>query len=187
MTCAGACPRVARSWSTCAPGPMTSRTPATLCRIAITPWSWSPARKPGRNCLTWARHGTSVFAGPDFDLPAAKHGAPAPAGTAVAVLTRGPSPELRGRTWAPLPGAAAEADDLRRLLDGSPFGPVRTYAGPEATEEALKALRAPRVLHLATHGFFLPRRAGADLPAAAGAGPTARLQAAADPLLRSGL
>ncbi|HEY5870964.1 MAG TPA: CHAT domain-containing tetratricopeptide repeat protein, partial [Candidatus Tectomicrobia bacterium] len=49
-----------------------------------------------------------------------------------------------------LPGAEAEASALRKLL---PQATVLTAA--RATEDALKHSMAPRIVHIATHGFFL--------------------------------
>jgi len=51
----------------------------------------------------------------------------------------------------PLPGTAAEVAAIRALL---PNATVLVEAG--ATENALKQVEAPRILHIATHGFFLP-------------------------------
>jgi MYXO-CTERM domain-containing protein len=57
---------------------------------------------------------------------------------------------------------------------------ARLLLGAEATEQAVKAARGPRILHLATHGFFLP---GSWLaPRGEGA-----LSDVENPLLRSGL
>jgi CHAT domain-containing protein/tetratricopeptide (TPR) repeat protein len=43
--------------------------------------------------------------------------------------------------------------------------PVDVWVGPQATEPGLKALVSPpRVLHLATHGFYRPPAEAADLP-----------------------
>src|SRR5262249_10496263 len=60
--------------------------------------------------------------------------------------------ELR---FAPLAGTAGEATALKRLL---PEATVLTEAA--ATETALKQLQGPRILHVATHGFFLADHEG---------------------------
>lgn len=117
--------------------------------------------------------GTVVFAGPDFDL--SLDGASLP-------------PERRGRPWKPLEGAAAEVNDIHKLLGEGTFAPVQTFQNGEAREEKLRAVRSPRLLHLATHGFFYPRPEGVNKPTARDLrGPESRLRAADDPLLRSGL
>jgi CHAT domain-containing protein len=55
--------------------------------------------------------------------------------------------------FVPLSGTAGEATALKRLL---PEATVLT--GVAATETALKQLRGPRLLHVATHGFFVANR-----------------------------
>ncbi|TET52663.1 MAG: CHAT domain-containing protein, partial [Anaerolineales bacterium] len=93
----------------------------------------------------------------------------------------GPSPRTRGRrafgmekmTWDPLPGTEQEARNIKRV-----FPEARLLVGKLASESAVKKLAAPRLLHLATHGFFLPDRGD---PAAH------RLASIENPLLRSGL
>jgi CHAT domain-containing protein len=144
-----------------------------------------PATKPGQ--------GTVVFAGPDFKADAAQRLAQIekvlPKNKVVA--TRGElGSGLRSKGWSPLPGAAAEAKSIRSLLQDSKFGPVTTYTGSAAAEEVFKAMPAPRVLHLATHGFYLDREPPAENIDfdGAGAGFTrARLRQADNPLLRSGI
>ena len=58
--------------------------------------------------------------------------------------------------YVPLPGTAEEATSLSALMPGA-----RLLSAAEATEAALKQLQAPRVLHVATHGFFLKDEVGA--------------------------
>jgi len=55
---------------------------------------------------------------------------------------------------------------------------VEVLSGAEALEETVKAVRGPRLLHLATHGFFLVDQRRGDEETQAGL---------EDPLLRSGV
>lgn len=52
--------------------------------------------------------------------------------------------------YSTLNGTLQEATQISSLLPGS-----RVLTGKDATETALKGVRRPRVLHIATHGFFL--------------------------------
>jgi CHAT domain-containing protein/tetratricopeptide (TPR) repeat protein len=61
-----------------------------------------------------------------------------------------------GLTWARLVNSAAEGADVSRMLGGTPYGSVADYVRGRASEDALKRVKSPRVLHLSTHGFFLP-------------------------------
>src|SRR5262249_11672783 len=88
--------------------------------------------------------------------------------------------------FTPLPGTAAEAKALKSLLK---LTDDQGFTQRKATEAGVKQLKGPRILHLSTHGFFLPdqavdltsgalRRLGQDgLPVPKGE----------HPLLRSGL
>jgi hypothetical protein len=60
------------------------------------------------------------------------------------------SRSARGLKFAPLPSAAKEARSIAKLLGGD----AELRLGKEAREAELKAVVSPRVLHLATHGFF---------------------------------
>jgi CHAT domain-containing protein len=67
------------------------------------------------------------------------------------------SRESRGKEWKSLPGTKQEMESItNELLQAG----ITTAINSDtvATEEAFKALdgRSPQVLHLATHGFFLP-------------------------------
>ena len=146
-----------------------------------------------------AKRGPVIVADPRFDSAD-----PEPAGTkkpsarsSDVVASRGlRSRDLRGKKWAQLPGTAEEADALASLL-----GQVEVLRGTHATEAALKKVAGPRILHIATHGFFLPAEAARPpdaaasaasaapaLPVASSAAPAqADLMAPENPLLRSGL
>jgi CHAT domain-containing protein/tetratricopeptide (TPR) repeat protein len=73
-----------------------------------------------------------------------------------------------GRRWRPLDAARDEAALLATVLPGA-----RVLTGADASEAALKAADGPALLHVATHGWFIPDAgAGADVT---------------PPLLRAGL
>ncbi|UQA55173.1 CHAT domain-containing protein [Polyangium aurulentum] len=123
------------------------------------------------------KEGPLVAANPDFG------NAPAP----------GPKTGLR-MLFPPLPGTAEEGRTISAMLSGSAL-----VTDAQATEAALKRVRGPEVLHIATHGFFLgePKDAAAKTRAlelemsnaAAGGGnaPKSTMVFPDNPLLRSGL
>jgi CHAT domain-containing protein len=53
-----------------------------------------------------------------------------------------------------LPGAEKEIEAVTKLLKDSKWS-ARSYIQSEATEEELKSAKSPRLLHIATHGFFM--------------------------------
>lgn len=97
-----------------------------------------------------------------------------------------PSRGKRGGSWVGLPGTAVEVKKIEALFDQRKI-PVQAFTATGASEENLKSLsgRSPRVLHIATHGFFLPRPDSTDNLKNAVSGNAYSL--AEDPLLRSGL
>jgi CHAT domain-containing protein len=97
-------------------------------------------------------HSTPVLvANPDYDNP----GNPQPVTlSSKPVQTRGTdnqrSTELAKLKFDPLPGTAEEAKAIAPMLPG-----VKLFTGEQATENAIKQLQNPKILHIATHGFFL--------------------------------
>jgi CHAT domain-containing protein/Tfp pilus assembly protein PilF len=108
----------------------------------------------------------------------------------------GPSPAVRGGPtgstdvssmmyFAPLGATAAEGQAIRRLFPGTTL-----LTGWHASKAALQQVKAPRILHIASHGFFLrPDAVGASLASPTGVGglssaPADRIE---NPLLRSGV
>ncbi len=82
-----------------------------------------------------------------------------------------------------LPGTEQEIDQVAQLLRHHQWQP-HTYLKSEATEEVVKQLDAPRLLHIATHAYFLSDLPHDESTAAFG---LHLPNAAANPLLRSGL
>jgi CHAT domain-containing protein len=74
--------------------------------------------------------------------------------------------------FAPLSGTGGEARAIKTF-----FNDANVFTGKDATESKLKQIEAPRILHIATHGFFLT-----DIPS--DKNEKASIE---NPLLRSGL
>ncbi|MFS6826765.1 CHAT domain-containing protein [Cyanobium sp. ATX-6F1] len=81
-------------------------------------------------------------------------GEPSSAGQLPLVVA---GPDFGGaRPWAALPAAAQEGQQVASQLKAT------LIAGTAATTTALKQARGPSVLHVASHGFFLPAANGGD-------------------------
>ncbi|MDF1825730.1 MAG: CHAT domain-containing protein [Verrucomicrobiales bacterium] len=101
-----------------------------------------------------------IIANPDFQTPStgAAAGQRAPGGGA-AISMRG----VLGRIGlSPLPGTKAEEEAVRELIRDEWKWEITSHLELLATEEAVSAVDSPGVLHLATHGFYLPRTGKAD-------------------------
>jgi tetratricopeptide (TPR) repeat protein len=93
---------------------------------------------------------TVVFANPDF---ASKVIAQAAASSNAIALRSMEMRDLQSMRLSALPGTAQEAADLEKRAGKTT---TKAFLGPNATEAELRQVSSPRVLHLATHGFFLP-------------------------------
>jgi CHAT domain-containing protein len=123
-------------------------------------------------------HGPLIVANPSFGEPRVTPGtqiASAKAGRQRRSVTS--ARDLSEVYFAPIAGTAREAEAIRLL-----FRDATVLTGEQATESSLRQFAAPRLLHIATHGFFL-QYAGiapkADGPESRGS--------SQDPLLRAGL
>ena len=96
-----------------------------------------------------------LIGNPAFDLSEPEHRA------ALDRLQTGGPPhppatrEARPGQLPPLPATQDEVEAVARALKSAGWQ-VMPFTGDLALEEVLDGLRGPRVLHLATHGFFLP-------------------------------
>jgi tetratricopeptide (TPR) repeat protein/CHAT domain-containing protein len=92
---------------------------------------------------------TVVFANPDFDADlVSKQTTEEDAGTQRSGIIR----SLFKMRFSPLAGTKAEADAIKRILTEDN---LRTYEQHDANEAHLLGVQNPRILHIATHGFFL--------------------------------
>jgi CHAT domain-containing protein/Tfp pilus assembly protein PilF len=108
-----------------------------------------------------------VFADPLFGEPATTAATPVPVpAQRRRSVTNGA--ELASMYFAPLAGTLQEARSIQSV-----FPDTQIITGPQATESSLKRVKAPRILHIATHGFFIQE-----------ASASSRVE---NPLLRSGL
>ena len=90
-------------------------------------------------------------------------------------------PDYGGATIAALPGTKVELDGISKILKASGYQ-VNQLMQKTATEASLKSVKAPTLMHIATHGYFLQdvEKAGSTFGV--------HLENANDnPLLRSGL
>lgn len=107
-----------------------------------------PERKPGRNGQAF------VFCNADFSGEGLKPAENA-ASSAIQFVDRQDLSRLR---LAALPGTLSEAAQVEAEIKKLNL-PVRVLGGAGASEAQLAAIQSPRILHLATYAFALPRGA----------------------------
>ncbi len=140
-----------------------------------------------------SKDNTAVLVGnPTFDLSEAQQRTafqklgtlpPQPQPEPMTVLVSGSRSRDQGagNKLPSLPGTGDEVLAVSNLLQQQHWQ-LATYTGDRAVKEVVKQVRSPRLLHLATHGFFLPDQQiktealGSDKPSGL-----------EDPMLRSGL
>lgn len=101
----------------------------------------------------------------------------------------GVSKELGGMKFSRLADTAKEADEIEKILKGKNYS-ISNLKGKAASEDALFRAESPRILHIATHGFFLKdARAQADTRESLGLLllKEQRATPAENPMLRSGI
>jgi len=91
-------------------------------------------------------------------------------------------PDYQTEKVSSLPGTMVEINTVANILKTDGYQ-ISQYMGKDATEENIKTLNSPRLLHIATHGYFMK-----DTESSGGSvfGVSAE-NASNNPLLRSGL
>jgi CHAT domain-containing protein len=92
-----------------------------------------------------------IIANPDFSRARPGVAGGGVADSAAAGRRGRASPDLGSMTWAPLPTTAREGEAVAEMLPNA-----RLVTGADATEALVMGTSSPRILHLATHGFFVP-------------------------------
>jgi CHAT domain-containing protein/tetratricopeptide (TPR) repeat protein len=129
-----------------------------------------------------SRSAPVLFADPFFGEPKetlAANGATTQVRPAAAITTRRSittGADFASLYFAPLAGTKAEARSIQAL-----FPEAQVLTGEHASEAALEELKGPKILHIATHGFFLQGKVQGK---AGGEDGTSDPE---NPLLRSGL
>ncbi|HEB02651.1 MAG TPA: tetratricopeptide repeat protein [Nitrospirae bacterium] len=96
-----------------------------------------------------------IFADPDYDLkPPAPYAARETVDSAI-------SDEFSAMSFVRLEDTATEADEISRILTEKYNYKVNTLKRENALEERLFEADSPRILHLATHAYFLKDDGGA--------------------------
>jgi HEAT repeat protein/CHAT domain-containing protein len=139
-------------------------------------------RKPGKGTRR-----LSVFANPAFDM---KPGLANSSDTNKLQPAMLPTDQrdYAGLNLPPLPGTAVEAGYLQDKCAGWKLDGA-VYEGVEASKAQVMAVKSPYILHLATHGFFLPDTEPTNRPDMGGQMPdVGRLPVVwHNPMQRSGL
>ncbi|MFL5731155.1 MAG: CHAT domain-containing protein [Cytophagaceae bacterium] len=86
-------------------------------------------------------------------------------------------------TIAKLPGTKIEVENIAKVLTANNYS-VKTFLENGATEQKVKSLKSPKILHIATHGFFLAESDATENEKVFG---ISTEKSNANPLLRSGL
>jgi len=124
-----------------------------------------------------------VMANPNYERPSHKQ-PPAGMPDAVVPVAQRRSAELGSNQWQPLPASEREGQKVANLLG------TGLMTGSAATTTALQRQQGPRVLHVATHGFFVAdqeTKPTEAMRAIQEGSPLLRSLRQEDPQLRSGL
>jgi CHAT domain-containing protein len=121
---------------------------------------------------------------PDYYLKSIQPGAKTNIDTTYSILAKDTAQRfMNGSSITELPGTNVEVNTIAEVMKALKYE-VRKYTSSEASEEKIKTISSPRILHIATHGFFLNTTGDGESRGITGV-TAAKLRE--NPLLRSGL
>ena len=110
-----------------------------------------------------------IIANPKFQSPLTEQV------DSVLATTRGWSEDYR---WSDLPATEVEGISVQKLIGGD------LIMSDEATTTAVRSVRSPKILHIATHAFYFPSEKGIKPPSLL---PGAEYEDVDNPMARSGI
>lgn len=126
-----------------------------------------------------------LFSDPEYDTPA-QGVSPQGGGSSRSML----SDAAKGLRFKRLPDTKAETESIARILTGNYGFEAHEFSGAEAVEARLFEYDSPRILHLATHAFFLEDTGVSPSKKGSGSGVVLRDRSSAgyeNAMLRSGI
>jgi tetratricopeptide (TPR) repeat protein len=102
-----------------------------------------------------ARGGAIIIADPDYDIGVKAKDKVAGEMGVTKTIRGDVSRDAKGLKFIRLPDTKLEADNIEGILRQKYGEPIKNYQDMKALEEILFSVESPRILHLATHGYFL--------------------------------
>ena len=113
----------------------------------------------GTNAGTFPAENVVLFGDPDYDRNEDNSSA-----SSLFLAFNSPTRDsMRNLSFVPLDGSKREVEQVARISSRSGML-SKLLTGDQATEEALRKVRSPKILHLATHGFFIPKEKMEERP-----------------------
>ncbi len=97
-------------------------------------------------------------------------------------------PSSTNTNWTYLPGTLTEVNAIKKTFTNSKL--IQTYSSNTATEDQLKSLcgfSSPKIIHIATHGYYIPELKRKEKIDFIPIGNGAQFTSSVNPLLRTGL
>lgn len=139
---------------------------------------------------TIARGEALIMADPDYNMSLKERDTVNGEMKLAKAIRGGVSRNAEGLNFSRLPETREEADNIEKILVKNLKQPTKNYQDKNALEEILYSANSPKILHLATHGYFLKDEemnemlTGESEDQESNEGPVMRLE---NPMLRSGI